>query len=385
MNTRTWAEINLDAFKENMQSIRGCISKDTRVMAIVKADAYGHGAVNTAKFLLKNGADSLGVATLEEAMELRKSGVDADILILGTTFSQECDDIVKYDIIPAVFSYEYAKKLSESAVKQRKQVKIHIKIDTGMSRIGYVTGVDDDNVADEIVKISKLPNIFIEGIFSHLATADEKDEEYTKKQFSEFLTIYNKVLERGLKIPIRHIANSAAIMMYPEMHLEMVRAGIILYGFYPSEEVDKKRLKLKRVMTLKSKITMIKEISGRGVSYGKTYIADSKTRVATVGIGYADGYTRLLNNKAKIIAKGKAVEVIGRICMDQCMIDVTNVHNINTGDEVIIFGEDIVTADDIAKALGTINYEIVCMVSRRIPRNYLCEGKVVSTVNYLIE
>ncbi len=385
MNERTWAEINLDALKENMSQIRRCTSSNARIMAVVKADAYGHGAVKVAEVLLKNGADSLGVATLSEALELRNAKVDADILILGTTVAAECDDIVKNDITPAVFSYEYAKKLSESAQKYKKQAKIHIKIDTGMSRIGYVTGVDDDAVADEIIKISKLPNIFIEGIFSHLSTADEKEQEYTKKQFLEFLNIYNKLCDRGLKIPVRHIANSAAIMMYPEMHLEMVRAGIILYGFYPSDEVDKNILKLRRVMTLKSRITMIKEISGRGISYGKEYIAEKTTRVATVGIGYADGYTRLLNNKAKIIAKGKIVDVIGRICMDQCMIDVTNVHNINTGDEVIIFGEDIVTADDIAKTLGTINYEIVCMVSRRIPRNYLCEGKVVSTVNYLTE
>lgn len=385
MNTRTWAEINMDALKENIINIRKKTDPRAMIMAVVKADAYGHGAVNVAKFLLKNGADRLAVADLDEALELRRAGIDAEILILGASFEEDCEKLVKYNVTPAVFSADFAKKLSEEAKKQKKQAKIHIKIDTGMSRIGFVSGVNDDAVTDEIIEISRLPNIYTEGIFSHFATSDEKDSAYTKKQFSQFLNICNLLKDKGLEIPIRHIANSAAIMMYPETHLDMVRAGIILYGFYPSEEVNKNNLKLRRVMTLKSRITLIKEIKDRGVSYGKTYIAHENTKVATVPVGYADGFTRLLNNKAKIIAKGKTVNVIGRICMDQCMIDVTNVHNINTGDEVIIFGEDIVTADDIAKTLGTINYEIVCMVSRRIPRIYICEGKVVSTVNYLTE
>ncbi len=385
MNTRTWAEINLDALKENIENIRNVVDKKTMIMAVVKADAYGHGAVNAAKCLLRNGADRLAVADGDEALELRKAGILADILILGATFKEEIDVLVANDVTLTVFSYDFAKKISESAKKQNKEAKVHIKIDTGMSRIGFVSGVDDPKVAEEILMISKLPNIYVEGIFSHFATADEENQDYTQKQFREFMELCQCVKEMGLDIPIRHIANSAAIMMYPETHLEMVRAGIILYGFYPSEEVDKKRLKLRRVMTVKSRITLIKEISGRGVSYGKEYIAEGKIRVATVPIGYADGYTRLLNNKAKMIANGEPVKVIGRICMDQCMIDVTNVHNINTGDEVIIFGEEIVTADDIAKALGTINYEIVCMVSRRIPRIYLCEGKVVLRVNYLTE
>ena len=385
MNTRTWAEINMDALKENITNIRKITNKKSMIMATVKANAYGHGAVNVAKLLLENGADRLSVADLDEAIELRRAGIDAPIMILGATFPTECEYLIKYDIIPTVFSYDFAKKLSEEARSQGKIAKIHIKLDTGMSRIGFVSGEDDDALTDEIIKISKLSNIFIEGIFSHFATADEADSSYTEKQFSEFLKITDLLKDKGLEIPIRHIANSAAIMMYPETHLEMVRAGIILYGFYPSEEVNKDKIKLRRVMTLKSRITLIKEIKDRGVSYGKTYIAHGAKKVATVPVGYADGFTRLLNNKAKIIAKGIPCEVIGRICMDQCMIDVTNVYNIYTGDEVIIFGEDIVTADDIAKALGTISYEIVCMVSRRIPRVYICEGKVVSTVNYLTE
>lgn len=385
MNTRTWAEINLNALEENVSNIRKITNENAMIMAVVKADAYGHGAVNVAKSLLAHGVDRLAVSELDEAIELRRAGIDAEILILGASFDEECDQLVKYNITPAVFTKSFAEKLSEAAKKQGKTAKLHIKLDTGMSRIGFLAGVDDEKTTDEIIEISKLPNIFVEGIFSHFATSDEKDRSYTDLQFERFMKVCDMLKNKGLDIPIRHIANSAAIMMYPETHLEMVRAGIILYGFYPSEDVDKAKLSLRRVLTLKSRITHIKEIENRGVSYGKTYIADKKTKVATVPVGYADGYTRMLNNNAKIIANGNAVKVIGRICMDQCMIDVTNVHNISTGDEVIIFGEDIVTADDLAKSLGTINYEIVCMLSRRIPRVYLYNGKVVATVNYLTE
>ena len=385
MNTRTWAEINMDALKENIKNIREITSKNAMVMAVVKADAYGHGAVNVANLLLKNGADRLAVADLDEAMELRDAGIKAEILILGASFLEDIENLVRYDITSAVFSYDFAELLSNEAVRQGKTAKIHIKLDTGMSRIGYVVGENDEELTEEILKISRLPNIFIEGIFSHFATSDEKDSSYTFEQFNEFLKVCNALTKKGLKIPIRHIANSAAIMSYPEMHLDMVRAGIILYGFYPSEDVNKNIIKLKPVMTLKSRITLIKEISDRGVSYGKTYIAPKGTKVATVPLGYADGYTRMLNGKAEMVAKNVKVKVIGRICMDQCMIDVTNVHNIKVDDEVIIFGDGPITAEDLAKRLGTINYEIICMVARRVPRKYICEGKVVSTVNYLTE
>ena len=383
MNTRTWAEINLDALKENAQNIRKRTEKNAMVMGVVKADAYGHGAVEVSKCLLENGIDRLAVADLDEAIELRTAGITAEILILGATAAEECEELVEYDITATGFSYEFARALSEAAVKKGKTAKLHIKIDTGMSRIGYVAGENDEVLTDEIIKISKLSNIFVEGIFSHFATSDEADSGFTKKQFAEFMAVCSLLEEKGLKIPIRHIANSAAIMSYPETHLEMVRAGVILYGLYPSDEVDKNAVKLRPVMTLKSRITHIKEIEERSVSYGRTYIAHGQKRVATVPLGYADGYTRLLTGKAKMIAKDKTAEVIGRICMDQCMIDVTNVHNINVGDEVIIFGEGDVKAETLANALGTINYEIVCMVARRIPRIYLVEGGVIKTVNYL--
>lgn len=383
-NRRTWAEINLDALKQNIQNIRKITEKHAMVMAVVKADAYGHGVVECARTLLENGADRLAVACIDEAVQLRHAGIMAPVLILGASFPEEAPDIVQYDIMPAVFSYSLARVLSEEAVRQKKIVKLHVKIDTGMTRIGYVAGIEDETIIHEILKIAELPNVEVEGIFTHFAAADEKADTYTNLQFSRFMAICAALEKAGLKIPVRHCANSAAIMMYPHMHLDMVRAGIILYGFYPSAEVDKTRLPLKRVMTLKARITRV-ETPGpeRGVSYGIEYITGQNTKIATVPIGYADGYTRLLNRKAKMIAKGKIVPVIGRICMDQCMIDVTNVHNINTGDEVIIFGADTVTADDLADMLGTINYEVICMVAKRVPRVYFENGEAVTTLNYL--
>lgn len=387
MNTRTWAEIDLDALKNNISEVRRITKPSALVTAVVKADAYGHGIAPIAQTLLENGADRLAVACLDEAIQIRHSGIDAPILILGASFEEEAADIVAFDVTPAVFEYALAKKISDEAVKQGKIAKIHIKVDTGMSRIGYPAGLCDAAAAEEIIKISELEGIELEGIFSHLAAADEAGSdaaEYTNTQFEKFMHFCSLLEEKGLSIPIKHIANSAAIMMYPQMQLDMVRAGIILYGFYPSDEVDKSRIHLERAMTLKSRITQIKTLpKGCGVSYGKTYITDKETVAATVPIGYADGYTRMLNGKAKMLLKNERVEVIGRICMDQCMIDVTNVNNINEGDEVIIFGKSTVTADDLANWLNTISYEILCMISKRIPRVYIKEGRRVNTLNYL--
>ena len=384
MNTRTWAEINLDALEHNITEIRRVTSDDAKIMAIVKADAYGHGAVECSKVLLKNGADMLGVACCNEAMQLRNAGITAPILILGASFEEEIEELILNDITFSLFSYEFAKRVSEIAKKNNKTARIHIKLDTGMSRIGYVTGVDDDKITEEIIKISKLDFIEIEGIFSHFATADEKDTEYTKLQFDRFMAVCSKLEESGLEIQIKHIANSAAIMMYPETHLDMVRAGVILYGLYPSDDVDKSRIDLKSVMSFKSRITHLKEIcDNRGVSYGKSYITSGKTKIATIPVGYADGYTRKLSGRAKILVNGEPMKVIGTICMDQCMIDVTSVNNINVGDEVVIFGSKTVTADTLASWLDTINYEIVCMISKRIPRVFSKDGRTVSILNYL--
>lgn len=379
---RTWAEIDLDALKFNFDNIRRSLKPNVKVMSVIKADAYGHGVIECAKTLLACGTDAFAVATASEALELRQAGFDTPTLILGAVASEDFKSLIENDITLGISDTKSAEALSETAKKVGKRVKIHIKADTGMSRLGFVAGGRD--TVGEILKISKLPNIEIEGIFSHFACADEEDAEYTKMQFKRFCDLTNALEAEGLKIPIKHIANSAAIIMYPETHLDMVRPGIILYGYYPSDEVDKKKISLKPVMSVKSRVTLVKEAeAGVGVSYGKVYITEGKTKIATVPIGYADGYPRALLGKAKMEARGGLAPVIGRICMDQCMIDVTNVHNIEIGDEVTVFGNGKITADDMAKWLGSISYEVLCLVAMRVPRVYTEGGRIIKKVDYL--
>ena len=381
---RTWAEIDLDALKYNFDNIRSKLNPETKIMAVVKADAYGHGYGECCKTFLDCGADAFAVATLSEAKQVRRVCPDTPILILGTVQNDDMQEIIKYGIMPSISDTANCEALSKEAEKAGKTVKIHIKADTGMSRLGF--NAEDNKTVSEIVKISKLPNIEIEGIFSHFACADEKNPEYTRMQFGRFLKLADELENVGVKIPVKHMSNSAAIIMYPEMQLDMVRPGIILYGYYPSNEVDKTRLSLKPVMTVKSRITHIKEVEkGVGISYGKEYITDRKTKVATIPIGYADGYLRALKNKAKMEFDGRLFNVIGRICMDQCMIDVTNVNNIGIGDEVAVFGNGQITADSIAKWLGTISYEVLCLVSGRVPRIYKKGGKTTKEKDYLEE
>ncbi|MBQ7573920.1 MAG: alanine racemase [Clostridia bacterium] len=385
MIKRTWAEIDLDAAKSNIQNIRAITDKNAKIMAVVKADAYGNGYYQLAKTFLENGADYLAVATAEEGVLIRKAGISAPMLILGTCMEDMIETLIDYDIIPNVYSYKIAKSISDTAVKKNKTVNIHIKLDTGMGRIGYVIGDDNEDVVSEILEMSKLPNINIEGIFSHFSTSDEENGDYTQLQFERFMNVCNALEDRGLKIPIRHICNSAGIMMYPKMHLDMVRPGVILYGMYPSDEVDKSRLELYPVMSLKSRITNIKALGPKcGISYGKEYITSSdKTVVATVPVGYADGYLRGIAKEGYIAIGNKKAKIIGRICMDQCMIDVTNVHNISVGDEVTLFGKDTVTIDDLASWLHTINYEVSCCISKRIPRVYIRDNSVVEVIDNL--
>lgn len=384
---RTWAEINLDALAFNMRSIRKTTKNSAMITAVVKADAYGHGVCEVARVLLRNGADRLAVACVAEAKQLRRAGFDVPILILGATELFEAEELVENDVIAACFSYESARAISDAAKKFNKIAKIHIKLDTGMSRIGFVVGENEDYAIDEIKKISQLENLDIEGIFSHFSTSDEADSSYTMRQLDIFLKFCTRLESEGISIPIRHIANSAAIISYPETHLDMVRAGIVLYGLYPSNDVDKSRMPLIPVMSLKSHITMVKEKqAGWGVSYGNEYITGGVTKIATVPVGYADGYTRNIAKKGKILLKdGTEAKIIGRICMDQCMIDVTNVNNINAGDEVTLFAAEKITADDIAKWSDTINYEVLCLVSKRIPRVYIEGEKTISARNYIDE
>jgi alanine racemase len=385
MEKRTWAEVDLDAIAHNIREIRKITNPNAQIMAVVKADAYGHGFLEVTRTLLENGADRLAVAVLQEGKQLRSRGVTVPILLLGASMENDIDDIINFDITPSVCSYEFAKAISYVSEKKEKITKIHIKLDTGMSRIGFVVSENNSQIIDEIEKITKLPYIEVEGIFSHFATSDEQDDSYTRLQFSRFMSVVQALEKRNIHIPIKHICNSAGIMMYPEMHLDMVRPGIILYGLYPSNEVDKTRLDLIPAMTLKSKITFVKKVeAGRGVSYGKEYITNKVTKIATVPIGYADGYLRKIAKEGKMIVHGKKVPIIGRICMDQCMIDVSDVHNIERGDEAIIFGREGITIDDLAQWLDTINYEISCVIGKRIPRIYTKDGKAVKVLNYLL-
>lgn len=379
-----WAEINLDSLAFNMRQIRSC-SKSKEIIAAVKADAYGHGALDISPVLLENGATSLAVAVVSEGVELRRGGIECPIMVLGFTPLSLADNLLKYDIQQTVFSYSYAKELSTIAKKKHKKARIHIAIDTGMGRIGFMPSEES---IKEVVEISKLPNLEIEGVFSHFSSADEKDKEYTRLQLDRFNNFYEELKKEGVNIKVRHIANSAAIIEMPETHFEAVRPGIILYGYYPSEEVDKSKIKLKPAMELKTNIVHIKSIpSGYYISYGRRFKASRDSIIATLPVGYADGYTRLLNNKAKVIINGQFAPVVGSICMDQCMVDVTDIKgDVKIGDEVILIGEKNgveLNADHLAEMLGTINYEVVCMITKRVPRVYIKDGEVVKVRNYV--
>lgn len=378
-----WAEIDVDAIEDNIKEIKKIV-KDKEIIGVVKADAYGHGAIDTASILLENGADRLAVAVISEAIELRENGITNPLMILGYTPLSFKEDLVKYDIEQTVFNLEYAKELSDFAIKNNTKAKIHIKIDTGMGRIGFLP---NEESIDEIEKISKLQGIEIIGLFTHFSTADEEDKEYTKLQVEKYKKIVDELDKRGVNTGIKHVSNSAAIIDLEEYYFDAVRPGIILYGYYPSNEVKKDKIKIRPALTLKSNIIHLKTVEeGTYISYGRSYVTEGKRTIATLPIGYADGYTRLLNGKAKVIIRGKLAPVVGKICMDQCMVDVTDIDGVSVGDEVILLGRDgniKNDADDLAKMLGTINYEIICMIGRRVPRVYKHNGKIIKTRNYV--
>ncbi|MBY0754233.1 alanine racemase [Clostridium sardiniense] len=377
-----WAEIDLDKIAFNMRNIKN-VAGDREVIAVIKADAYGHGAVELAEVLLENGASRFAVAIITEAIELRESGIKAPIMILGYTPIEFGQDLIKYDIEQTVYDLEYAKQLSEIALKMGKKAKIHIALDTGMGRIGFMPNEESLN---EVLEIASLDGIETVGIFTHFSTADEEDKEYTNYQFAKIQNFIKMLSNNGVNIPIKHVSNSGAIIDLPETYLDAVRAGIILYGYYPSNEVNKERLSIEPALTLKAKIGHVKKLEkGMYVSYGRTFKTERDSIIATLPIGYADGYSRLLSGKAKVIVNGKFANVIGRICMDQCMIDVTDVGEVKVGDEVIILGEDRdlkFNADDMAELIGTINYDILCMIKHRVPRIYKKNNEIIKVKNY---
>lgn len=387
MNTRpVWALINLDHLIHNIKEIKKSLSPSACLSGVIKADGYGHGAIMIARTILANGVDRLAVATLSEALELRKHHIKAPILILGYTPGFQANDIIEHDIIQTVLSYEQAEALSYAAEGLDRQAKIHIKIDTGMSRLGF----DANNQAiGDILKISQLPNIEIEGIFSHFALADAENPKFTDVQNEKFKNFVSKLESQGLEIPIKHISNSAAILNNPEYHYDMVRAGLLMYGLYPSEFVSHKKMDLKPVMSLKATISQTRSLEkGKGISYGHSFVTKRDSIIGTIPIGYADGYSRLLSNKIYVGVKGQAARVVGNICMDQCMIDLTDIEKMDVGDEVFLFGDGNhgePSVDEIANVLGTINYEILCILSKRVPRAYIKNNEVIRIRDYLLE
>ena len=366
------AEINLNNLAHNIRELRK-ISRSNHFMAVVKADGYGHGAIAVARVAIKNGADYLGIATIQEGIQLREAGITVPILVLGWTPHEYAEYLPKYRLTQTVFSIEQAEKLSSTLNKNSEQINIHLKVDTGMNRLGFQVNQESK---EEIIRIFSLSNINVVGIFTHFAEADNRASNYTTKQYNDFMEFLMELEGDGLEFQIKHCANSAAIIDYPNTHLDMVRAGISIYGLYP-DLIMKDKIELKPVMSLLARIAHIKNIcSGETISYGRTYGAQGNMRIATIPVGYADGYNRLLSNKGKVIIRNSIAQVVGRVCMDQFMVDITHVEaDVQPGDEVILFGENEkgiqVSVDEIAEITGTINYEIVCMINKRVPRVYL--------------
>ena len=380
---RVQANINLDAICNNIRAIRQIIRPGTKIMAVIKADGYGHGASHIASALDEIGVDAFAIAILEEGIDLRQRGIKKPMLILGYTPKEQYADLVKYDISQTVFDFNMAQEISKQAVLQGKISKIHIKVETGMNRIGFA---DTEESLEEILKISKLPNIEIEGIFTHFATADEADKTYANMQYNRYCNFVTKLEESGLNIPMKHVANSGAIIDMPEANFNMVRSGIITYGLYPSSEVQMERLQLTPAMDLKAHVVFVKDVAeGERISYGGTFMTTQNTKVATVSIGYGDGYPRALSNKGRVLIHGEYAPILGRICMDQFMVDVSHINNVEQGDVVTLVGRDggnVITVDEIAELTGTIGYEIICGFGKRIPRVYYHHGKVADCSDF---
>lgn len=388
---RTWAQIDLDALAYNFKSIKSKLKENTKILCVLKADAYGHGAGFLVKEYERLGADWYGVSNLDEAIELRKNGATKPILIFGYTPSNMAHLLYKYDISQALFSTQYAKKLCEECKNKNLKLKVHLKIDTGMSRIGFFAQTREfiEKSAEEIIKIKEtMPELEIEGMFTHFSVADDmtNNREYTIKQYNNFKAMAEKLENAGIDIPLKHCCNSGAIINFPEMQMDMVRAGVILYGLHPSKET-KNKIDLKPVMQLKTVISQVKTIpKDVSISYGRTFVSKEEMKIASVAIGYADGYSLRFSNKAKMLVKGKRVHIVGRVCMDQLMLDVSDVLNVSEGDIVTVFGtdnEENITVDELADLIGTINYEIICLIGKRVPRVYVKNGDVIDRVSYI--
>jgi len=380
----TWAEIDLTAIANNTRELRRITFPGAHLLVAVKANAYGHGAVEVARTALQNGADALGVARLEEGIALRQAGLTAPVLIFGYTSPHRTLDLSAYDLTQTVYSLDTAQAMSVAAASQGCRIKVHLKVDTGMGRLGLLPDnrrlthagmVPERGAIYEVKAMQALPGLDLEGIFTHFATADSRDKNYAHQQFAQFNAFLAALDRAGITIPVKHAANSGAIIDMPETHLNMVRAGIALYGLFPSDEVDHGRLTLIPAMTLKTRIIHLKQVAaGFKVSYGCTYTTAAPTSIATVALGYADGYSRSLSSQGHMVVRGHKVPIVGRVCMDLTMLDVSTVSGVALEDEVVAFGRQgpaSVTIDEVAKRLNTINYEVVSKITARVPRRFV--------------
>ncbi|MGA2079711.1 MAG: alanine racemase [Holophaga sp.] len=380
-----WAEVNLDHLAHNIREVRRVVRPGCRVAAVIKADGYGHGAVAIAGTMLANGADLLAVAVLPEALQLRRAYPEAEIMLLGATPAALAGTVVANRVVPTVFTRDCALALSEAARSTGRKARIHLKLETGMGRIGMPATPE---TVDRILDIAALPGIEVEGAFTHFAKADEPDKTVTQVQFEGFMAVMDRLEAKGLRIPLRHVSNSGAIIDLRACDLDMVRPGLMLYGLYPSGSVSHEAVRLKEAMALKARVSHVKELPpGCGISYGHIYHTRGTERIATLPVGYADGYSRLLSGKAHVLVRGRRVPVVGRICMDQCMVNVTGLE-VEPGEVVTLFGgeeDGKVWIDDVADWMGTITHEVVCGIDKRVPRVYLKGGKVVGIRDYVQE
>lgn len=378
---RVHADIDLDAIRHNMEQMHRLTDPHTKLMAVIKTDGYGHGAIPIARELETiDYVYGYAVATEEEALALRADGIRKPILILGYTFPEQYEALLRAQITPAIFTLESAKLLSETAERMDVTTRIHIKLDTGMGRVGFLVSEDS---ADTIAQIAKLPHIMIEGMFTHFAKADETDKTSANKQLADFLHMADMLKERGVQIPLKHCSNSAGILDLPQANLDIARAGITLYGLHPSEEVHLERMDMKPVMSLKSRVVHVKTLpAGYGISYGATYVTKEERRIATIPVGYGDGYARSLSNRGDVLIRGSRAPICGRVCMDQFMVDVTDIRDVCVGDEVTLIGTDggeQITLEELGEKSGRFNYEFACDLGKRIPRVFYKNGRRIAS------
>lgn len=381
---RVCARVNLDAVAQNMEMMKNNISKDTFMLAVLKSDGYGHGSVPIAKFLEKEPyLWGIAVATLDEACLLRKRGIQKPILVLGVIFPDQYEAMIEQDIRMTVYTLEMAQAVSDLAVKMNKDVRIHIKLDTGMSRLGFL--IHEESVKT-IAKICRLPHLIPEGMFTHFSKADEADKAFTNVQLEKYLWMKKRLLEENITFSYYHCSNSAGIIDLKEANMDLVRAGISMYGLYPSDEVKKERVPLIPALELISHVSHVKWVdAGTPVSYGGTFITQRRTRIATIPVGYGDGYPRSLSNKGYVLIHGKKAPILGRICMDQFMVDVTEIDDVSFGTKATLIGKDgdaFLPVETLSALSGRFSYEFVCDLNKRIPREYLKDGKVIEQIDY---